>query len=107
MPGVDRTGAAGLSDQVDYHVKQLVGATALSSAIALTGNLARGGGDRDEPLSVVGETVAQQSARFGQQVIDRQLSRPPTITVRPGHRFNVFVNRDIPLEPYQGVRSSK
>lgn len=107
MPGVDLTGAAGLHDQVDYHLKQVVGATALSSVIALTGNLARGGGDRDEPLSVVGETVAQQSARFGQQVIDRQLNRPPTITVRAGHQFNVLVNRDIPLEAFENVRSHR
>ena len=106
MPGVDPTGAAGLHDQVDYHLKQLVGATALSSAIALTGNFARGVGDRDEPISIVGETVAQQSARFGQQVIDRQLNRPPTITIRAGYRFNVLVNRDIPLEPYQRVSES-
>ncbi len=105
MPGVDQSGAAGLHDQVDYHLKQVVGATALSSVIALTGNLARGQGERGEPLSVVGETVAQQSARFGQQIVDRQLNRPPTITIRAGSRFNVLVNRDIPLELYDGVRS--
>lgn len=103
MPGVDQTGAAGLHDQVDYHIENVIGATALSSVIALTGNLARGQGD-DDVRSVVGETVAQESARFGQQVIDRELRRPPTITVRSGHLFNVLVNRDIPLEPYKPVR---
>lgn len=107
MPGVDRTGAAGLHDQVDYHIENVVGATALSSAIAFTGNLARNQSEDGEALSVVGETVAQESARFGQQIIDRELRRPPTIIVRSGWQFNVLVNKDIPLEPYQRVRTSR
>lgn len=105
MPGVDQTGAAGLHDQVDYHIENVVGATALSSAIALTGNLARSRSEDGEALSVVGETVAQESARFGQQIIDRELRRPPTIMVRSGWQFNVLVNKDIPLEPYRRVRN--
>lgn len=107
MPGVDHTGAAGLHDQVDYHIENVVGATALSSAIAFTGNLARSISEDGEALSVVGETVAQESARFGQQIIDRELRRPPTIMVRSGWQFNVLVNKDIPLEPYQRVRNHR
>lgn len=107
MPGVDQTGAAGLHDQVDYHVENVVGATALSSAIAFTGNLARSRSEDGEALSIVGETVAQESARFGQQIIDRELRRPPTIMVRSGWQFNVLVNKDVPLEPYQPVRNQR
>ena len=107
MPGVDQTGAAGLHDQVDYHIDNVVGATALSSAIAFTGNLARSRSEDGEALSVVGETVAQESARFGQQIIDRELRRPPTIMVRSGWQFNVLVNKDIPLEVYEPVRTRR
>jgi type IV secretory pathway VirB10-like protein len=104
MPGTDAAGAAGLADRVDYHLDKLAAATALSTAIAYGGNLARnrsagvGGGYGNE--DVIGDTVAQQADRVGSRIIDRQLDVQPTITVRPGWPFRVLVNKDIVLAPY-------
>ena len=103
MPGTDATGAAGLADRVDYHLDKLAAATALSTALAYGGNLARNrsgggyGGSNNE--DVIGDTVAQEADRVGSKIIDRQLDVQPTITVRPGWPFRVLVNKDIVLAP--------
>ena len=105
MPGTDAAGAAGLADRVDYHLDKLAAATALSTAIAYGGNLARnrsgtsgyGGYSNSD---VIGDTVAQQADRVGSRIIDRQLDVQPTITVRPGWPFRVLVNKDVVLAPH-------
>jgi type IV secretion system protein VirB10 len=97
LPGVDALGRSGLADRVDYHVGRVGLATVLSTAIAYVGNIGR---DTDSENDVVGETIAQQASQLGQRIIDRELDLPPTVTVRPGTRFNVLVNEDLILKPY-------
>jgi type IV secretion system protein VirB10 len=41
----------------------------------------------------------------GQQVVRRNLNIQPTITIRPGFRVRVIVNRDLVLAPYQSWAS--
>lgn len=38
----------------------------------------------------------------GQQIIQRQLQVPPTLTIRPGFPVRVIATRDLVLEPYRG-----
>ena len=104
MPGTDEAGASGVADRVDYHLDKLAAATALSTAIAYGGNLARGrqggyGGNYGSQ-DVIGDTVAQQADRVGSRIIDRQLDVQPTITVRQGWPLRVLVNKDLVLAPY-------
>ena len=102
MPGTDESGHAGLQDRVDYHLDKLAQATALSTAIAYAGNLARnpqstsgyGGSD------VIGDAVAQQANRIGEKIIDKELDVQPTITIRAGWPLRVLVNKDMILAPY-------
>jgi type IV secretory pathway VirB10-like protein len=102
MPGTDEIGQAGLADKVDYHLDKIAEATALTTAIAYGGNLARGHqnssgyGNQD----VIGDTVAQQANRIGDRILDRQLDLQPTITIRSGWPLRVLVNKDMILEPY-------
>ena len=103
MPGTDEMGQAGMADQVDYHLDKLAESTALSTAIAYAGNLARnpqstsgyGGSD------VIGDAVAQQANRIGENIIEKELDVQPTITIRPGWPLRVLVNKDMVLAPYQ------
>ena len=37
----------------------------------------------------------------GQQIVRRNLSIQPTLTIRPGFPVRVIVNRDLVLEPYR------
>jgi type IV secretion system protein TrbI len=103
MPGTDEAGMAGLQDQVDYHLDKLAEATALTTAIAYGGNLARNPQSSNgyTGSDVIGDAVAQQANRIGEKIIDRELDVQPTITIRAGWPLRVLVNKDMILEPYQ------
>ena len=98
MVGTDKAGYAGLTDQVDHHLGQLIGAVILSSFISVGANLATDTGDNI--TEALGDAAAQQSAQIGGEIVDRQLNIQPTITVRPGFKLNILVNKDMILEPY-------
>jgi hypothetical protein len=102
MPGTDESGAAGLQDKVDYHLDKLAEGTALSTALAYAGNLARNpnSSSGNNGQDVIGDTVAQQANRIGEKIIDRELDVQPTFTIRQGWPLRVLVNKDMILEPY-------
>ena len=102
MAGTDETGMAGLQDKVDYHLDKLAQATALTTAIAYAGNLARNprSSTGNNGQDVIGDTVAQQANRIGEKIIDKELDVQPTITIRQGWPLRVLVNKDMILQPY-------
>jgi type IV secretory pathway VirB10-like protein len=102
MPGTDETGTAGLQDRVDYHAGKLAEATALTTALAYAGNLARNPSSStgNNGQDIIGDSVAQQADRIGEKVIDRELNVQPTITIRQGWPLRVLVNKDMILQPY-------
>ena len=113
LPGfnaVDNQGMTGLRDGVDRH---LIGAFASAGAIAVLGagvQLASQSGDDEggfgssntpDPQEVIATQIALEISRVATDLLERNLDRQPTITVRPGFRFSVFVNRDLALpQPY-------
>ena len=101
MVGTDKAGAAGLEDQVDYHIPGLVGAVLLSSIIGAGANLATDSSADGSFIDDLGDAAAQQAASVGSDIVRRQLDIQPTITVRPGFRLNILVGKDIVLEPYR------
>lgn len=101
MTGSDATGAAGLSDRVNSHFGSLIKGITLSTAIAIGGAAADNAGTRDNQLVTAGGgALSQEASRTGQQIVSRELDRQPTITVRPGFRLRVIVNKDMILTPY-------
>ena len=101
MIGADATGAVGLADRVDNHVPGLVGGILLSTAISVGGAAADNAGTRDNQLVTAGGgAISQDASRTGQQFVQRELDRQPTITIRPGYRLRVLVNKDMVLAPY-------
>jgi type IV secretion system protein VirB10 len=108
MPGTDPVGVAGMADLVDYHLDRLATATLVSTFVALGGNFAANTDrQQNQELAVVANTVAQQSSRVAQRIIDRELNVKPTIMIRSGIPLNVLVNRDLELEPYQPHNSHR
>lgn len=112
QPGVDAAGYAGLADHVDYHWPQLFLAGGLSTAVAIGGELAEGDnsgfGQTEDIAEQLRELVAggasDTTSRIANKIIDRQLDVQPTITVRPGWRFNILITRNLVLEPYVDSR---
>ncbi len=94
MGGVDLTGMTGLKDKVDNHFWKLLQGVILSAMI---------GGTTDATKdSSNATTYAQESAStVAQGYTDKYLNTQPTITIKQGTKFNVFVNKDMILEPYK------
>jgi type IV secretion system protein VirB10 len=102
--GLNDIGDAGLRDQVNQHYRSTFGA---SAAVGLITGLAQylgtagfnrgGGGDR---TVVITGGVSDAAAQSTAQVMNRYLNRPPSITIREGHRVKVYVTNDFQLPPY-------
>lgn len=106
MIGTDGTGASGVADRVNNHFGGKASAALLSTAIALGAAAAEGAGTRDNQLVTAGGgALSQEASRIGGDIISRELGRQPTITVRPGFRIRVLVNKDMILEPYRSGRA--
>ncbi|MCP3463344.1 TrbI/VirB10 family protein [Bradyrhizobium sp. CCGUVB23] len=105
QPGADAAGYSGLEDQVDNHWKELLGAAALSTLLAV-GTEVNSGSDVNNTNSALIQALrrgAGDSAnQAGQQLVRRNLNIQPTLTIRPGFPVTVIVNRDLVLEPYRG-----
>jgi len=105
QPGADAAGYSGLEDEVDYHWKELLGAAALSTLLAV-GTEVNSGTDVNNTNSAIIQALRRGAGdslnQTGQQVVRRNLNIQPTLTIRPGFPVRVIVNRDLVLEPYRG-----
>ena len=98
LPGVDLSGQSGLRDRVDRHTGSLFKAAILSSVLSVATELST---DKEDELAEAIRSGGQDTInQAGQQVVTRALSRKPTLSVRPGWRLGVLVNRDLVLSPY-------
>ncbi len=105
MPGVDLSGSAGLADQVNNHWGKLITGVVFSSLLGASAQIAQGRTYNSFDPSygeLATQGFAQNMNQVGQQITRRNLNIQPTIEIRPGFRFNVFVNKDISLESYSG-----
>ena len=100
LAGVDARGYAGLEDKVDYHSWKLLQGVALSTLLGVGSELASDDeGDIARALRRSAQTGANEA---GQEIVRRNLDVQPSITIRPGWRLGVLVNKDIVLKPYKG-----
>jgi len=52
---------------------------------------------------IIAEQLASQWNQVGQKILRRNLNVQPTLTIRPGYRFNIVVEKDLVFEaPYRG-----
>ena len=98
LPGVDLSGQAGLRDKVDRHIGSLFKAAILSSVLSIAAELSTD--EEDEFAEAIRSGGQDTINQAGQRVVNRALSRRPTLSVRPGWRLGVIVNRDLVLSPY-------
>jgi type IV secretion system protein VirB10 len=102
MAGTDLAGYSGAKDKVNHHYGRIAGAVLLSTFISVGARQAAG--DVEGYYPSIGQQIAQEAAnginQAGQKIVDKELNVAPTIEIRPGYKFNVMVNRDIILRPY-------
>ena len=110
LPAKDRAGAGGLHDQVDQHGRRVFGTAALLSLITAGAQLAQPNGGYGpmgypSPGQIAAGAVGQQLSEVSAQLLRRGMDVPPTIRVRAGMPFNVFLNADLTFPgPYARER---
>ena len=106
MPGSDQTGAAGLEDQTNHHRWQFAGALAVSTLLSLGPSVATAlaesghSGSDTNIYTAPASALSGNTSQVGENLLNRELNRPNTITVRPGWPLNVLINRDLVMRSY-------
>jgi len=95
MPGIDLSGYAGLEDEVDEHWFRILGSVVIAALLNATSE-ELSSNSSDVYVKTTSDEVAETSSR----IIMKQLNIQPTITIRPGWDFNIFVKKDMILKPY-------
>lgn len=101
QPGADTQGYVGLEDGVNYHWWDLARAAGLATLLSVGAELAVS--DEDRLVRALRDGAQDTVEDAAQQIIRRQLTVAPTLTIRPGFPVRVIVTRDLVLEPYQGA----
>lgn len=104
MGGVDLSGYAGFKDKVDNHNLQLFKAVILSSILGAGTAIVTDDDDDDSSndwQAEAGRGAGEQVIMIGNRLADKLLSLQPTITIRPGYRFNIMLHSDLVLTPYE------
>lgn len=103
MPGVDLSGYAGLHEKVNNHYFRLLGGVVFGSVLGAGAQVARGSNQTVDPSfgQLAVEGAAQNINEAGQQITRKNLNMQATLEISPGQRFNIFVTKDLILEPYK------
>ncbi len=106
LPLKDRQGQTGASDKVDHHHNRVFGRAILLSAISAGAQLSqpRQTGILAVPSAgqVAAGALGQELSNVAIETIRRGMDVAPTITIRQGQPFLVFLNGDLVFEgPYQ------
>jgi type IV secretory pathway VirB10-like protein len=105
MSGQDQSGYAGFKDKVNHHTWAAVQQALLLSAISAGAQLSQPRAQRGDysysAPQIGAAALGQQLNQLGMLSYSNRANMQPTITIRPGYRFNVFVNKDMILTPWQ------
>ena len=99
LKGADQSGYSGFKGSVNRHWGPIISSALLVSLLgagveiaAPTNNNNR---DKNDPRSILAENAATAVAEAIAQIIQREANRQPTIKIKPGYRFLIFVQHDI------------
>nr|WP_293991500.1 TrbI/VirB10 family protein [uncultured Fusobacterium sp.] len=102
MGGVDLSGYAGFKDRVDNHNLELFKAVILSSILGAGTAIVSDDNDKENDWrGEAGRGAGEQVIMIGNRLADKLLALQPTITIRPGYRFNIMIHSDLILTPYE------
>ena len=102
---IDGVGYLGMKDQYTEHTGKLYSTGIMTALIAAAAQSATGDSSGSDNRSPGQEAVSGAVADVldtMKTIIDRQSNVSPTITIRPGFEFSVFINQDLMLSEYQG-----
>lgn len=94
FPALETTGEGGLREGINLHRAQILGEAALVALLG--GSAALAAEHAGAAGSISAAALGLELSRAGRSMLDRR--RRPTITVRAGYRFLVYVSRDMAFE---------
>ena len=108
MPGADSAGYAGFRDEVNHHYVRIYGSALLMSAIvagvSYSQNLKQTNATNNPPSfgNVMSQSLGQELGQVTAKLVEKNLNISPTVTIRPGYRFNITVVKDLVFNhPYR------
>jgi type IV secretion system protein VirB10 len=112
MPATDMAGYSGFSDKTDNHYLRTFGSAAIMSLIsgvsAYAADTFKSSTSQNDKPTLQDELSSALSSQLGQtslQLMQRNMNIQPTLTIRPGYRFNMVVRKDIVFRsPYKPWR---
>lgn len=100
MGGISQDGYSGFSDQVNNHYFRIFGSafllSSITAGIALTDN---SDGEKETNSDKAMSQAINQMSTVASEMIRKNMNIAPTLEIRPGYKFNIFVTKDIILEP--------
>jgi type IV secretory pathway VirB10-like protein len=106
MRGTDETGAAGLEDETNHHRWAFAGALAVSTVMSFGPSVAQAfaqkatSGSNTNIYTQSSTTLGTQSSQIGENMLNRELNRPNTITIRQGWPLRILLDKDMVMEAY-------
>ena len=108
MPGMEGNGTAGFHDLVNTHFWTMFGTSLLLSFINVgsqaygtaSGAMAPSAYGTTAPVTAAGigeSTLSNSAGNLSQNMLSKYANIPPTIIIRQGFRFNVFVSKNMVL----------
>ena len=102
MGATDSAGYSGLHDRTNNHTGRLITGILLGSVATAGATIAAG--NSNSTNQTYGQAAVQGAAtnvaNATADITRKNLSVQPTIEIKPGWKFNVFVNKDLILKPY-------
>ncbi|HDX6311618.1 TPA: DUF5385 family protein [Campylobacter fetus subsp. venerealis] len=103
MQGTSTDGYSGFKDKVNNHYFRIFGSALLLSSITAGISLADKS-DEHETETAADKAMSAAINQIGQvatEMIKKNMNIAPTLEIRPGYKFNIFVTKDIILEPLE------
>ena len=99
LPALETSGEHGLADRVNRHRARSFGSAALMALIGGTSTYATA--QTGLAGSLAGASLGMELSHAASGTLQQHRSRTPTVTVRPGYRFLIYVSRDLHFDaPY-------
>lgn len=95
--GTSMDGATGLPGQVDEHWDKMVAATVLAGGISASGSALSGPTNalQTQPRQQAIQGAGQSAQGHASALIERYIKADPTLTIAPGQRIGVILERDL------------
>ncbi|MDR3254198.1 MAG: TrbI/VirB10 family protein, partial [Synergistaceae bacterium] len=99
-PGVDQAGYSGLSGRVNEHWGKMFGTALLASVFVAGSEIVydkdtQGNNESKSPRDAAAESLAGSVLDMGTKIMNKASDIQPTITIRPGKKMGILVERDV------------